>query len=158
MSQNILLPFLFAFLERRTDREMVWMSLEKCSGYLTFGEALHGLLGLLAGGVCDGCCCLAGGKEDQAEVPPQQGTTVWRTQVEQEQAGRPLCSTVVRQPAHGGVWGEVVIAGHRGQMLSIQVLRDWAAIAELTVSSHSHQHCCRHTSCKFLAVGPGDAA
>lgn len=54
-----------------------------------------------------------------------QGMTVWRTQVEQEQAGRPLCSTVVRQPAHDGVWGEVVIAGHRGQMLSIQVLRDW---------------------------------
>lgn len=42
-------------------------------------------------------------------------------------------------------------------MLSIQVLRGWAAITELTVSSHSHQHCCRHTSSKAVAVDPGDA-
>lgn len=82
---------------------------------------------------------------------------VWRPQVEQEWAGRPLCSTVVRQPAHDMVWGEVETARHGGQMLSIQVLRGWAAITELTVSSHSHQHCCRHTSSKAVAVDPGDA-
>lgn len=48
MSQKVLLPFLFAVLERRTGREMVWMSLENFSGYLTFGEVLHCLLGLQA--------------------------------------------------------------------------------------------------------------
>lgn len=81
MSQNVLLPFLFAVLERRTGREMVWMSLENNSGYLTFGEVLHCLLGLQASRLCDGPCCLAEDKGAEAEVPPhrawQSGDLRW---------------------------------------------------------------------------------